>query len=819
MTETLTDAGSATGLRRRHVLLIDDDQDLADSLASLLALEGYAVTVAHSLSEALASPAIASAQVALVDIRLGLDNGIDLVRALRERRPELVAVMMTAYASQESAVEALRVGAYDYISKPFHSTHLFHTLDRCFEHSDLLAIQRSSRAALEARNRALEDANTRLTGVLASVQQLSRATEVADVAERLLSAIMRDLKIADGAIYWAEDHAFRRRAPTAGHAARIDPVSLPKTVTDAITSRKPVVMTGPEGGADLIAPKGADPVLLAPLADSEGGVLALLVLRADEGACFDPQDLSTAHILASFAAEVIHAIQMHENLARSEEYLRRIVEHSPSAIALSDLQGANLLINDKYREWFIDSGSGGAVARADERWPDVLVDPATIGAGVVTREISLASPDGPRRHLLVTQFPVFDGNGALSGVGAIAADITERHHAEERLRQAQRLEAMGQLTGGIAHDFNNLLAVVLGNLRLIEGMSRTTPELSELVSDALEATRSGADLVRRLLAFGRSQPLQPEPTLISELVRGVSRLIARTLGEAIIMDLDVADDVWNASVDRNQLEASLLNLAINARDAMPNGGRLKIMARNVIIDAQTSGDAPGVASGPYVILAVSDNGVGMSPEVRRSAVQPFFTTKPAGCGSGLGLSIVYGFVRQSGGNLRIDTASGEGTTVTLYFPASPSSHVMQPAHTADFAPEIGEGERILLVEDQAPVRTLLVRLLRRLGYVPVEAPDAAVALIRLAEDPEISVLLTDIGLPGPMDGVKLGEAALAMYPDLGVIFTTGYATEALSRRTGAIAAAPVLAKPVEPEALALTLRTVIGAKASRAPEG
>jgi signal transduction histidine kinase/FixJ family two-component response regulator len=816
MTETSVDPGSSAEPGGRHILLIDDDQDLADSLARLLTLEGYVVTVAYSLSEALASRTLERSHVALVDMRLGLDSGVDLVRALHERRPELVAVMMTAYGSQEATVEALRAGAYDYLSKPFHSTHLFATLDRCFEHSALLTFHRESRAALEVRNRALEDANARLTDVLASVRELSCAASVADVTERLLAAVMRVLKAAGGAIYWAEDKAFRRSAPVAGYPERIALASLPPFVIAAIEARQPVVMSSRKDIVDMLAMEDVESTLIAPLVENHEAMLALLVVHTGEGGRFDQRDLSVAHILATFGAEVIHAARMHESLARSEERLRKIVEHSPSAIALSDLQGVDLLVNDRFTEWFLEPGQSGGGAPAGKRWSGVALDPSAVEtSGSVTREVQLTLPDGAQRHLLVTQFPVFDGKGEPSGVGTIGTDVTERYRAEDRLRQAQRMEAMGQLTGGIAHDFNNLLAVVLGNLRLIEGMGATTPDFGELVSDALDATRSGIDLVGRLLAFGRGQPLQPEPTDIGDLVHAVSRLLTRTLGEAIIINVDLAADLWSAQIDRGQLEASVLNLAINARDAMPNGGKLTITVRNAMIDADTSYAEAEMAPGPYVTLAVSDNGVGMSPEVRRAAVQPFFTTKPTGRGSGLGLSMVYGFARQSGGNLRIDSAPGEGTTVTLCFPALLAPLATPPSRRTQASPGASQGERVLLVEDQAPVRVLLTRILTRLGYAAVAAPDAAAALIHLAESSDFSVLLTDVVLPGKMNGVQLGEAALEKYPGLGVILTTGYAAAALSERTGPIAAAPVLVKPVEPEALALALRTVIGESTRR----
>jgi CheY-like chemotaxis protein len=289
----------------------------------------------------------------------------------------------------------------------------------------------------------------------------------------------------------------------------------------------------------------------------------------------------------------------------------------------------------------------------------------------------------------------------------------------------------------------------------------------------------------------------------------MSRLLGRTLGEAIAIQLTLAPDLWNVRIDRSQLEASLLNLAINARDAMPGAGELGIAVRNLVLAAADVQPDPEARPGRYVALSVTDDGIGMSEEVRHQAVQPFFTTKPPGQGSGLGLSMVYGFVRQSGGHLQITSAPGRGTTVTLHFPAAGSIAAPEPRQAAPAPAPAGRGERVLLVEDQARVRILLKRQLARLGYEVADVADARAALARLAEGPAIDLLLTDIVLPGEMNGVQLCLSAVARMPDLGVVLTTGYASDLLSHRTGALANAHVLRKPVDPEMLARTLRATL----------
>ncbi len=804
----------------RRILLVDDDRDFADSLASLLKLEGYQVDVAYSFEEAIETTARRPARVALVDIRLGHRNGVELVRELRRRSPDLIAVMVTAYATIEATIGALQAGAYDYLCKPFHTDDLLATVERCFERQRLQADRVRAVAALQARNRDLEALNARLTRVLASVRDLSRADNVAAAGSTLLAIVIDELAAAGGVFYLRESDVLRRQdRSSVGYEPALKLPPAPGTLlAEAVDLRRPAVRDASEWRLGL-TPPGVGAVLALPLVDGDD-VMGVIVVHANAGRRFSNQDIEVAQLLASFGAAIMRVAQVSDRLARSEERLRYVVDNSPSAISLTDLQGFPLLSNERFLEWFPDGvpnsavGTAGGASGFPADDPDAMSDRSVIALGrATTREIEVAPVEGTCRHLLVTRFPVFDGAGRPIGVGTIGTDVTERFLAEERLRQAQRMEAMGQLTGGVAHDFNNLLAVVLGNLRLIEEESRARPELLELIEDALDATRSGVELTKRLLAFGRAQPLHPEVTDIRDLVLTMSRLLGRTLGEGITIQLTLAPDLWSVQIDRSQLEASLLNLAINARDAMVANGKLELAVRNFVLDAGANpGGALDSRPGRYVALSVTDDGVGMTADAHERAIQPFFTTKLAGQGSGLGLSMVYGFVRQSGGDLTIESELGHGTTVTLYFPAIPAGEA-GPAEASVSAVPGGQGERVLLVEDQPQVRLLLKRQLTRLGYSVVDVPNARSALARLAEAPDVDVLLTDVVLPGEMNGVQLCETALTRLPTLGVILTTGYAADVLAECSGPVAAANILPKPVNSDVLARSLRAVLERRA------
>jgi signal transduction histidine kinase/CheY-like chemotaxis protein len=362
----------------------------------------------------------------------------------------------------------------------------------------------------------------------------------------------------------------------------------------------------------------------------------------------------------------------------------------------------------------------------------------------------------------------------------LVEEMSKREQAEDTLRQVQKMEAIGQLTGGIAHDFNNMLAIVLGNLDLAKRrLAKGVTDIEQYLTGAQEGGRRAAALTQRLLAFARQQPLAPEPLDANKLVAGMSELLHRTLGEAYRIETVLAGGLWRAYVDPNQLENVILNLAVNGRDAMPEGGKLTIEAANASLDDNYVAGHTGVQAGQYVMLAVTDTGVGMSPDVAAKAFEPFFTTKKTGVGTGLGLSQVYGFVKQSGGHVKIYSEPGEGTTIKVYLPRYFGAEVpARPASDRSALPTNDGSVSVLVVEDEEGVRRYSTDALRDLGYRVLEADGGKAALEVLDADPEISILFTDVVMP-EINGRRLAEAALARRPSLKVLFTTGYTRNAI----------------------------------------
>ncbi|ODS98049.1 MAG: hypothetical protein ABS56_07095 [Lautropia sp. SCN 69-89] len=384
----------------------------------------------------------------------------------------------------------------------------------------------------------------------------------------------------------------------------------------------------------------------------------------------------------------------------------------------------------------------------------------------------------------------------------------QRSHTEEQLFQSQRLEALGQLTGGVAHDFNNLLTVVSGNLQMLEERVAADALSANLVKAALRATGRGADLTRKLLAFARRQTLRPRAIDARQLLASLADILARTLGANIDVHSVVDDGLPPIKADPGMLDTALLNLAVNARDAMPNGGTLVFSARLADVDAGFAARADGLAPGRYLLVSVADSGAGMSDEVLARAFEPFFTTKEHGKGSGLGLSLVYGFAKQSGGHVQATSAPGIGTTVNLYLPVDRGDALPRADFEAD-VPCHGGSETILVVEDDEEVREIATAFLRKLGYRVLEATDAQGALALLDREPGVDLLFSDVVLRGGISGPALAREALARRPKLRVAFASGYARSALPWRAELGRGVELLSKPYRIDQLARTLRRAL----------
>jgi len=420
-----------------------------------------------------------------------------------------------------------------------------------------------------------------------------------------------------------------------------------------------------------------------------------------------------------------------------------------------------------------------------------------------------------RAHGIVN--PIYDDGGRLIGFAKITRDITEKVEAQETLRrtqeqlaQSQKMESLGQLTGGMAHDFNNMLSVVTSALQLsLRAIDRGELDRARLlIGNANDGALRAAELVRRLLAFSRQQPLSPKPLDLNALVANLSEILRRTLGEHIQVETVLAGGLWNVNADRSQLENAILNLATNARDAMPEGGKLTIETCNAHLDDRYAAAHVDVPAGQYVLVAITDNGIGMRQEHIAKAFEPFFTTKKDGRGTGLGLAQVYGFVKQSGGHARIYSELGQGTSVKLYLPRYMGAVAQDSAGGSQALPLAAGREIVLVVEDEARVRQLTVESVRELGYSVLEADGAEAALKILKSSDDVALLFTDVVMPD-IDGRKLADAALKLRPGLKVLFTTGFTRNAIIHRGVIDPGTNFIAKPFNLEELARKIREAL----------
>jgi PAS domain S-box-containing protein len=549
-------------------------------------------------------------------------------------------------------------------------------------------------------------------------------------------------------------------------------------------------------------------------------------------------------------AQSAHALAVsREALAASEAELRRVADALPVFIGFLDRDYRYRFANKAYEDWLYRAPAsvlGLSVAEVvgdavfQQRKP--LMDRALAGEEIQL-QVSWPHRDGRRREAEVRYLPRRNEHGEIDGFHIFAHDVTVRVESEEALRrfadqleakvaerttelnaeianrarveaalrQSQKMEAIGQLTGGIAHDFNNMLTGVIGSLDIVRMRlaSGKTGDIGQFVQLALASANRAASLTQRLLAFSRRQSLDSRPIDINGLVDSLGDLLTRTMGERISVELELDPQLPAGIADASELESAILNLAINARDAMPEGGRLQVQTRLTNLDASEVAGKPALKPGRYVLIAVSDSGVGMAPELVEKVFEPFFTTKPLGQGTGLGLSMVYGFAQQSGGEVRIHSTPDVGTTVSLYLPATEMEAAASEPEPAAIDSS-GEGQCVLLVEDDEAVRTLVRVVLEQLGYVALEASEALVAIPILASARRIDLMISDVGLPG-MNGRELAEVARKHRPELPILFATGYAENAAIRASFLGSNMAMITKPFTVELLASKVGEMLAA--------
>jgi len=753
------------------ILLADDNADMRDYIGRLLRAAGYRVEAAGDGEAALHLARTLHPALVLSDVMMPRLDGFGLLRALRDdpllRRTPLL--LLSARAGDEARIDGLEAGADDYLTKPFSAREL---VARVASNLQLVAIRRQAEEALEDQARTLEILN-RIGTTIAAELDLERAVQtVTDEATALTGA-------AFGAFFYnvLDEAGERYTLYTISGVPRdaFDRFPMPRntavfapTFEGASVVRSDDILADPRYGRNEPyrgMPDGHLPVrsyLAMPVVSRSGEVLGGLFFGHPEPGRFTEQ---SERLVTGIAAQAAIAI---DNARLYQAAQAEIAERRRTEAELREAEMRQARLNEELE------------ARVAER----------------TAELSRSNEQ-------------------------LRIEAAERERVEQALRQSQKMEAIGQLTGGVAHDFNNLLTIIIGNLETLQRQySRDSVDVGRVrraAENAFRGAQRAASLTQRLLAFSRRQPLAPKPVDANKLVGAMSDLLRRTLGEGIAIETVLAGGLWRSHADPNQLESAILNLAVNARDAMPQGGRLTIETANAYLDEGYAAFQAEVVPGQYIVIAISDTGAGMTREVMAQAFEPFFTTKGVGHGTGLGLSQVYGFVKQSGGHVKIYSELGEGTTVKIYLPrllgeVQDEDEAEGPADQAPHA----VSELVLVVEDDDDVRAHSVDILTEIGYRVIQAANGAAALDIIDHRGDIALLFTDVGLPGGMNGRQLAEAAQSRLPGLKVLFTTGYARNAIVHDGRLDPGVQLITKPFTYAGLSAKVREMLDIEADTA---
>lgn len=839
------------GGERATILLADDNADMRDYVRRLLGTR-YRIEAVPDGEAALESIRRRRPDLVVSDVMMPRLDGLALVRALRAdpALANLPIILLSARAGEDASVEGLDTGADDYLVKPFSARELAARVSANLAVAQLRQeSERSAAADLEALKRLNEIGNRcARTGrdyqaCLADILDAAIDFTGADKGNiQLLNSNSTTLEIAVHRGFEEPFLDFFERVEEGEAAACATALkSTERVIVDDVTCSD--IFAG-QPSLDVLLAAGVRSVQSTPLMSSTGRVLGMISTHFRSPHRPGERELGLMDLLARQAADYLESTRADAALRSTQEQLRELNEYLEQKVeersrALEDTERRFHLLVEAVADYAIfmldDTGhvvnwNSGARRIKGYRPEEVIGQHFSLfyteedrREGVPNRALATAArtgrfeaegwrvrKDGARFWANVVINAIHDTDGRLLGFAKVTRDLTERRAAQEQLNQAQKMEAIGQLTGGIAHDFNNLLTVICGN---IEALQRRLPEALEAdvrrhASSAQLGAERAAILTHRLLAFSRRQPLEPESVSVNTLISRMSEMLRRTLGESVAIEIVLAAGVWSTFVDANQLENAVLNLAINARDAMPDGGKLTIETANAHLDEDYAAQAD-VTPGQYVGIFVSDTGIGMTPETAAKAFDPFFTTKEVGHGTGLGLSQVYGFIRQSNGHAKIYSERGTGTTVKLYLPRHFSSDGADEVQRDPQPMPRGEGETILVVDDDADVRSLTVDMLHELGYTVLQAPEGAAGLRLLDAHPEIRLILTDVGLPGGMNGRQLAEEAKRRRAGLKVLFTSGYARNAIVHHGRLDPAVELLPKPYSFGDLAARVRRVI----------
>jgi PAS domain S-box-containing protein len=801
-----------------HILIVDDEIELKNVLVESLISHGYQATGLTSGAAALAAMRTQSFDVLLTDLMMPGMDGITLVQEALKQDPHLVAIVMTGQGTIQTAIDAIKVGAFDYVLKPFRLQTLLPLLAR----------------AMNLRQVQLENLQLRETVAIYELAQtithtLDPQTVINKLADAVLSQTDADQVSVLLPVNDSTDDLYVAAVRGASRERLLGQrVPLDHTISGWVArEREPLMLEGPINDERFrpmwphpeIASAISIPLLVANKVVGTVNINALNRLRP-----FTVSQMKVLTILAATAAAALESASLYTQVRQAEEKYRLIFQNAVEGIFQATPDQRLLTVNpsmarilgyDSPQELIADFNATGRRLWPHQETSDAIATALEVMGVVEGLPIEAHRKNGESIWLSLNLRLVKDENGVTIHHEGTIEDITARMEAEshrkeleQQLRQSQKMEAIGQLAGGVAHDFNNLLTAINGYSSL--ALQRTDPDdrIRGYLEEIKKAGERAANLTRQLLAFGRKQMLKPVPLNLNDVVSEMSKMLRRLIGEDICFDAIFDPELQQIRADPGQIEQVLVNLVVNSRDAMPQGGTLIIETANFQIDHEFASRHLGLAPGDYVVLTVSDNGSGMDEKTRARIFEPFFTTKEKGRGTGLGLSTVYGIVTPSGGNIWVYSEPGEGTVLKVFLPQFQQQDESQPKPSVDTAVPRGS-ETILLVEDEDVVRGLARQILEQAGYDVLDARggEEAIRLCRERRGP-IDLLLTDVVMP-ETSGKEVAERLTRLRPMTRVLYMSGYTDDAIVHHGVLDSDVEFIQKPFTPSALARKVREVL----------
>jgi PAS domain S-box-containing protein len=811
-------------MKEMNILIVDDDIDYCDSLKCTLDDERFNIFSAGTCKAALKIADSKKAHVALLDLKLPDGSGTDLLAGLKQMNPDLICIMITAYAELDSAISSVDKGASHYLQKPFSPEKLHMLLDRTFEVVGLREAKQKDKQKLKARNLELEEINTRLQRIVESVKDLSSRSNLKEFGPLLLKEFAKNMAAEGGSLFLRQSHGLvmvHSLDPTHHTPATIPfPLKKGSAFERVISKGQPILIQDIEKERKVFSSGWQGykdgSLLVFPLPDKTGEIVGVISLHNKIDPPFISQDLKLGKIMASFSSETLRATKAIEATLESEKKLRSVLDASPDPVIVFNVKGEVTYLNPIFTSifgWAMDELKGRQI-------DDIFIPDKNLSEEKNINEKLMAgkrisgvetSRYTKKRNIIpvsISGSVYRDTDESIIGSVVNIRDITKQKTLEAQLAHAQKMEAIGTLAGGIAHDFNNILSAIVGSAEMAQFDISPKNPLQKKIKQILTASNRAKDLIRQILTFSRQTPQEQKPVQIDLIAKEALKLLRASLPSTIEIRQNI--DIKSSAVlaDPTRIHQVLMNLCTNAHHAMrEKGGVLEVKMDNIKIDTHIADGYPGLNTGSYLRITVADTGCGIDQDHIKKIFDPYFTTKEKEEGTGLGLAVAHGVIKSYGGTITVESKPEKGTSFNVYLPMVEDSAITV---TQDTKPLLRGNERILFVDDEEMLVEIGNQMLSRLGYNVVTKTSSNEALETFRAQPDIfDLVITDMTMP-KMSGEVLAKEMMSIRADIPVIICTGFNELDVEKKAGAMGIKAFLIKPLAIRDLSYSIRKVLG---------